>query len=315
MLNNYNNDLLVLAPIKGYTDPVWRSCYFDHFKGLDKVVTPFLLLSEHNQAKKGYFPQFLPELGSGVEVVPQFLIKNPDTLVYGASVMAKLGVKEFNLNMGCPAPAIYKKGRGSGLLEDLDSIRRILEGVIGNIPGNLTVKIRTGISDSSLVEPLIGILNEYPIKEVIVHPRFARQLYSGKPDMEAFDYVYNNSLNPVSYNGDIYTLDDYKKLKKIYPKVSSWMLGRGVLQDPFLPWSIKSGIEPTLTERRGKILDFIHDLDSRFKNSYGKELIASNRVKASLIYMAAYYDSNPDTITRVKRSQNLDQILKIMALN
>jgi len=315
VLNNFNNETLVLAPIKGYTDPVWRSCYFDHFNGIDKVVTPFLLLSEHNQAKKGYFPQFLPELGSNVEVVPQFLIKNPDTLLYGASVMAKLGVNEFNINMGCPAPAIYKKGRGSGLLENLDSVRRILDGVVGNIPGDLTVKIRTGITDSSLVKPLIGILNEYPIKEVIVHPRFAKQLYSGKPDMDAFDYVYNNSLNPVSYNGDIYRLEDFTNLKSRYPKVSSWMLGRGVLRDPFLPSSIKSGIEPTDVERRAKVLDFIHDLNKRFKHNYEKELIASNRVKAALIYMSAYYDSNPDTITRVKRCQNLNQILEIMALN
>ena len=308
-------DKLVLAPIKGYTDPIWRSCYFDHFNGIDKVVTPFLLLSEHNQAKKGYFPKFLPELGSKIEVVPQFLIKNPDTLIYGAKVMAKLGVSEFNLNMGCPAPAIYKKGRGSGLLENLDNVKAILDGIIGNLPGHLTVKIRTGITNSSLVKPLIHILNQYPIKEIIVHPRFARQLYSGSPDMQAFSYVYSNSVNPVSYNGDIYTLDDFNRLKSSYPRVSSWMLGRGILRDPFLPSTIKSGAEPTEAERREKVLEFILDLDFRFRTNYIKDKIASNRVKALLIYMAAYYDSNPDIITRVKRCQNIDQILEIIDLN
>ncbi len=308
------SDTLVLAPIKGYTDPLWRSCYFDFFSGIDKVVTPFLLLSEHNQAKKNYFPKFLPELGSGVEVVPQYLIKNPDTIIYSAKLMAELGVKEFNLNMGCPAPAIYKKGRGSGLLGNLDNVKKILDGVVGVIPGDFTVKIRTGIEDSSLVKPLLDLLNNYKLKEVIVHPRFARQLYNGVPDMDAFKYVYENSFNPVSYNGDIYTLEDFNKLKSDFPNVSSWMLGRGVLRDPFLPRTIKTGVEPSDNVRKETVTEFIYEFDRRLQENYEKKGIATNRVKAALIYIAAYYNDSEEFIKSVKRSQNMDQILEMISL-
>ncbi|QEN05466.1 tRNA-dihydrouridine synthase family protein [Thiospirochaeta perfilievii] len=306
---------LVLAPIKGYTDPIWRSCYFEHFTGIDKVVTPFLLLSEHNEAKKSYFPRFLPELGSDIEVVPQYLVKNPDTIIYSSKIMASLGVKEFNLNMGCPAPAIYKKGRGSGLLENLDSVKHILDSVVGNIPGDFTVKIRTGIVDSSLVKPILDILNEYTLKEVIVHPRYSRQLYGGSPDMEAFKYVYDNSTNPVSYNGDIYSLGDFKRVSTEFPRVSSWMLGRGVLQNPYLPIEIKTGKVVDQNIRKEGIINFISDFRSRLKGSYDKEGIAANRVKACLIYIAAYYNNSPQFITKIKQSRNLDQILDMIFLN
>ncbi len=302
---------LVLAPIKGYTDPIWRSCYFDHFSGIDKVVTPFLLLSEHNRAKRSYFRKFLPELGRDVKVVPQYLIKDPETILYSAPLMAELGVKEFNLNMGCPAPAIFKKGRGSGLMENLNRLEKILDSVVGFIPGDFTVKIRTGIEDSSLIEPLIKILNRYELKEVIVHPRFARQRYEGIPDMDAFDYAYNNSSNPISYNGDINCVADFFLLNNKYPKVSSWMIGRGILRDPFLPNSIKTGEIPSSNDRIEKTVKFINDFASRLDLCYEKKGIAINRVKAAMIYIASYFNDDPEFIQSIKRCKSLDQMLTL----
>lgn len=306
---------IVMAPIKGYTDPLWRSCYFKHFGGVDKVVTPFLLLSEHNRAKKGYFPKFLPELGSDIEVVPQFLVKRGDTLIDAANHMFDLGVKEFNLNMGCPAPAIRKKGRGSGLLEDPDTTSRLLDKIIPNVPGDFTVKIRTGIEDSSLLPSVIELLNDYPLKEVIIHPRYALQLYNGIPDMDAFDYGYKNSKNPVSYNGDLYSVDDYNLIVEKYPELSSIMIGRGLLRDPFLPSSIKRGSEPTDQERREKLLLFIEDLKKLCDKAYFKEITAFSRMKSFLLYIGEFYSDNPDDKVRIKRAENLDQIFKIISLN
>ena len=306
---------IVLAPIKGYTDPVWRSCYFDHFNGVDKVVTPFLLLSEHNEAKSSYFTKFLPELGTEVEVVPQYLIKNPETILYSSKIMADLGVKEFNLNMGCPAPAIYKKGRGSGLLEHLDLVDFILKSVIGHIPGDFTVKIRTGIVDNSLLKPILEVLNKYSIKEVIVHPRFASQLYSGLPDLESFRYVYYNSANPVSYNGDINNLNDFNKLSKEFNNVSSWMIGRGILRDPFLPQSIKTGVTPDNKTRKNGIIEFIEDFRDRVDGCYNKEGISFNRVKACLIYIASFYNDNFEFLQSIKRSKDINYILNTIFLN
>lgn len=306
---------IVLAPIKGYTDPLWRSCYFRHFGGVDKVVTPFLLLSEHNRAKKGYFPKFLPELGSDIEVVPQFLVKRGDTLLDAAKHMYDLGVKEFNLNMGCPAPAIRKKGRGSGLLNNPGLTRDLLDKIVPNIPGDFTVKIRTGIEDSSLLPEIMNLLNEYPIKEVIIHPRFALQLYNGEPDMSAFDYGYRNSKNPISYNGDIYTTSDYNKITEKYPELSSIMIGRGVLRDPFLPNSIKTGIEPTHKERKEKLLGFIEELKTLCDKSYFKEITAFSRMKSFLLYIGEFYSDNPEDKIRIKRAENMNQIFEIISLN
>lgn len=306
---------IVLAPIKGYTDPLWRSCYFKYFKGVDKVVTPFLLLSEYNRAKKGYFPKFLPELQQGIDVVPQFLVKKGETLLDAAEIMYDMGVKEFNLNMGCPAPAIIKKDRGSGLLKSLDSTKKLLDTVVPRIKGDFTVKIRTGIDDNSLLPQIIELLNSYKLKEVIIHPRFAKQLYNGTPDMDAFNYGYTHSVNPVSYNGDVYNCEDFSNITNKYPNISSVMIGRGILRDPFLPEIIKSGRNPSENERKSRLLEFIEDLDSRCKNSYSKEITAFSRIKSFMIYVGQYYLDSPEEILSIKRAKDLNQILDIISLN
>lgn len=306
---------IVLAPIKGYTDPLWRSCYFKHFSGVDKVVTPFLLLSEHNRAKKNYFPRFLPELDMGIEVVPQFLVKRAESLLNAAEIMYDLGVREFNLNMGCPAPAIIRKDRGSGLLGSLDSARKLLDDIVPNIKGDFTVKIRTGIEDSSLLPNIIDVLNEYPLKEVIIHPRYAKQLYKGKPDMEAFSYGYKNSKNPVSYNGDVYTLEDYSKITTEFPDISSVMIGRGILRDPLLAESIKTGKQSDPIERKERLLEFIKDFSSICSKAYYKEITGFSRIKAMMIYIGEFYLESEESIKDIKRAKDLDQILEIISLN
>lgn len=200
-------------------------------------------------------------------------------------------------------------------MKDLSTITHLLDGIMGELKSDFTVKIRTGIEDSSLLKPIIDILNNYDLKEVIVHPRFAKQLYKGTPDMEAFSYVYNNSKNPVSYNGDINSLEDYNALIKEFPNLSSVMLGRGVLMDPFLPSTIKTGVEPGREERVHRTVDYMKDFESRVKECYYKESIANSRVKSIMIYLASWYSSSEETITRIKRAKDLDQMLEIIDLN
>ena len=61
----------------------------------------------------------------------------------------------------------------------------------------------------------------------MIHPRIQKEFYNGKPHMEQFAHAYENSKNPLCYNGDIFTVEDFKKLSKAFPKLEAVMLGRG----------------------------------------------------------------------------------------
>ena len=86
---------------------------------------------------------------------------------------------------------------------------------------------------------LIPVFNRYPLKRIIVHPRTGVQMYAGTVDLDAFESCLANITHPVVYNGDIHNLDRFRALEARFDKVSGWMVGRGILADPFLAETIK----------------------------------------------------------------------------
>ena len=85
------------------------------------------------------------------------------------------------------------------------------------------------------------IYNQYPLEELIVHPRVQQQFYKGHPDLDAFADAVKECKHTLCYNGDIFTTEDMEKLKKRFPEASCIMLGRGILRNPELIEIMESG--------------------------------------------------------------------------
>ena len=85
---------------------------------------------------------------------------------------------------------------------------------------------------------MVKLLNNYPLTEVIIHPRLVNQQYKGSPDWAFFEQMLNICRHPVAANGDINMMDDYFTLKTRFPKVQRWMMGRGWLSNPSLAHEI-----------------------------------------------------------------------------
>ena len=166
--------------------------------------------------------------------MPQILSKNAGDVVAACERLKSLGYKEVNLNIGCPSGTVVSKGRGAGLLEDLRILNQFLEEIFSNVVLPVSIKTRIGMDDESEWEDILKIYNQYPIKELIIHPRLRKDFYKGIPNYEAFSYAVIHSKNPICYNGDINTLQDYVSLVNRFPKVDRWMIGRGFLRNPFL---------------------------------------------------------------------------------
>ena len=87
------------------------------------------------------------------------------------------------------------------------------------------------------------IFCQYPLEELIIHPRVQQDFYKGRPRKSAFREAYKRQNMPLIYNGDIFTEEDYKQVALEFPKIDGVMLGRGVLADPGLTGKIR-GEEP-----------------------------------------------------------------------
>lgn len=242
-----------LAPLKGYTDHIFRNVHAARFNSLDIAVAPFI--TTHNgKIKTSHILGLLPEKNTGMPVIPQILGKSPEDFISLASRLHDLGYSTLNWNLGCPFPQVARKLRGSGLLPHPDIIDAFLDRVTNAIPNRLSVKTRLGRYRYDEIFKLIQVFNRYPLAEIIVHPRTGVQMYNGRPDLETFETLLDMTSHRIVYNGDILSPKDLEALKTRFPTVNGWMVGRAVLANPFLPGLLKdpsSGpAEPVETFRR-----------------------------------------------------------------
>jgi tRNA-dihydrouridine synthase B len=231
---------LILAPLQGVTEYPFRTVWLHHFSGLDEAVSPFLPAVTGQHVKSAHLRDVLPVNQEGaMALVPQVMGNRAEEILRTSEALASLGYCEVNLNMGCPSSTVTKKMRGCGLMPHPTVVDELLRKLIPSMPVPLSVKVRLGMYEKSELLPLLEHLNQYPLSRIIVHPRLGIQHYKGKPDLEAFEEIAKRTPHQVVYNGDINTTDNFLKLQQRFPHINQWMLGRGVLMNPFLPGMIK----------------------------------------------------------------------------
>ncbi len=233
-----------LAPLHGITNRVFRNAFAKHFTGLDSAMAPFVLSVHASDARGAHFKDLLPEYNARLPLVPQILGNDAEGFICTTNLIAGLGYTEVNWNLGCPYPMVTNKRRGAGLLPYPHLVRQFLEAVCARQTVALSVKLRLGLANAGEILEIMPILNAFPLKRVIIHPRIGSQLYAGDVDLEGFSVAAALSAHPVAYNGDIKSVAFFESLQQRFPFVDEWMLGRGAVSNPFLPGLLKGGALP-----------------------------------------------------------------------
>jgi len=231
--------------MRGITTMHYRRAFVRHFGGLDAEMAPFIPTVNADKINPKLLRDVLPENNSGLPLIPQLIGNNAADFVNMAKALHDLGYNEVNWNLGCPHKPVRKKQRGSGLLPHPERVDALLETICAESPCKISVKVRLGVSDPTELMRLIPILNRYPLSEVIVHPRTAEQMYDGAVDLDAFAEAYAEIKHPVCYNGDITDLAFFQGLESAFgrPTLGRFMIGRGLLANPFLCEVIKGSLD------------------------------------------------------------------------
>lgn len=237
------------APLEGITGYIYRNAYHEFFDcGIDKYFTPFIGVSQNGLSKSRELEDISPEHNKGMKVIPQLLGGKGVEVNEYLHRLKEMGYTEVNLNIGCPYQTVVAKKKGAGLLEDTTYLQKFLEEVFTNAPVDVSVKTRIGMEHAWEFEEILDIYNQYPILELIVHPRVREDFYRDHPDLDAFAYALKKCKAPICYNGDIFTLQDYQIFTERFPEVSRVMLGRGLLTNPGLLSEIIMGKAMTKNE-------------------------------------------------------------------
>jgi tRNA-dihydrouridine synthase B len=231
---------LLLAPLHGHTDFVFRNVLFKNFSGIDACYSPFITTVRGKTVRESHIRDVLPRYNKAGCLIPQIIGKDPEEFIVLANQLFSLGYETINWNLGCPYPMVVNKRRGAGLLPHADLISRFLETVVPNITCKIEIKMRLGKDDPSEARDVISALNAFPLSSVTIHARTARQMYSGSVDLDSFAECLTLSRHPVVYNGDITDVASFRRISERFNKINSFMIGRGLLMDPSLAERIKS---------------------------------------------------------------------------
>lgn len=297
---NSNQPVLYLAPLQGFTDFVYRKVYSEVFPWINAFFIPYISV-KNNEVIKKYRKEVLPENNPQNRVVPQVLAADPDEMVFLAAFLADFGYKEINLNLGCPYPMVTNRGMGAGLLQNPEKIERIIAAFFEKSSLKLSVKLRAGLVSPFEIEKVIPVLNQFPLTEVILHPRIAKQLYEGEIIESAFQFSYENLQHRLVYNGDVNTVETILK----FPENEHFMLGRGILMNPFLPAEIK-GIVLNEAEKREKLIVFHKQMLEEYLTVMDNPGNALNKMKQFWIYFCHNFDEPKKCLKKIDKSGNFN---------
>ncbi len=300
-----NSPRLWLAPLRGLTDAEFRTALARHFGGVDLAVAPFVTTHGGQRIKTAHLRDLLPGGNRHLPVVPQILSKHPEDFVHLANHLFDMGYDCVNLNLGCPFPQVAKKGRGAGMLPFPDRIAGFLEAAMPRLVGQLSIKTRLGRYQRTEIQALIPVFNRFPLREVIIHPRTGAQMYTGVPDQDAYAACLRELEHPVIYNGDITRPSDLNRLMERFPSTSGWMIGRGVLANPFLPGIIKSGRD-SVADKAARFYRFHDELMENYARRLSGPGHLLNRMKAFWKYFADCFSGSTRARRRIHKSGRLE---------
>ena len=302
-----NKPFLSLGPFQGITDAPFRNVFKRHFGGIAKFYTPFFTgIHKEEHAKNLQGEEIDPHYNDVETLTPQILSTDAEEILRFAKQCQQLGYKEINLNMGCPFPRVANKKRGCGLLPYPDKVEAMLERVFEEIDIKFSVKCRLGYFDPKEIDAILPIFNKFPISELIIHPRIGKQLYKGEADVEHFKALIPYINAPLVYNGDIVSEESFNRISNAVQPVNQFMLGRGILANPFLAEQIKNDKAST-HDKTERLHNYVIDLyEDRLHHAGGSPKVLG-RMKELWSYLMNSFEEPQVVWRKIKKINALKE--------
>lgn len=304
---------LLSSPLQGFTDFRFRNAINTYFGGIDTYYAPYIRLNGKLEIKSSYQRDLLPENNQGLEVIPQIITNDADEFLFVSKYVRELGYKELNWNLGCPYPMVTKCGMGSGLISNTQKIDDILNRVHSESDIVVSMKMRLGYDTTEEILDVLPILEKYPIKNIAIHARIGKQLYKGGVHLDAFEACVNQSKIKLYYNGDITTVTKFKEMQARFPTIDHWMIGRGLIADPFLPSMIKNDT----TEYPVNKIELFTAFHQTLYDGYSQSLSGATHILLKMHHLWEYFSvvfSDPHKVNKkikkAKSIKNYEQAVK-----
>jgi tRNA-dihydrouridine synthase len=293
------------GPLQGYTDDIFRWVHHEIFGGIDEYFGPYIRLEAHKEPKSSQIRDIESAYNHQMNYTPQILSKDARLIIQQIGKLQQLGFGKINWNLGCPYPMVTKRGMGSGLLNQAELVREILDQIYSETSVRLSIKCRLGVDTDRDIYRLIDLFNDFDLSEIIIHARTAKQMYKGQAKPEKVLPLIHKSKHPITYNGDIHTIEDFIRITEIFEgQIHHFMLGRGLLANPALARHIKG-----IRIEKNSFSEFHDLLIEKYFHRYQEHQLLK-KMQAFWEYFGLEFPEERKVLKQIKKANKWDTYLE-----
>jgi tRNA-dihydrouridine synthase len=292
--------LLALAPMQDVTDlPFWK--LLADYGGADAYFTEYFRVYATSVLEKNILKS-IKENPTGRPVVAQMIGNDIPSLVRTARQLQQYPIAAVDLNLGCPAPVVYRKCAGGGLLRQLSHVDSILGALREAVCVKFTVKTRVGFDSAEILPELLSILARHSLDLVTVHARTVREMYRSPVRYELIRQAAQTLPGPVLANGNVYSAAKAAEVLTL-TGARGLMIGRGAIRNPWLFRQIRQHQlgEPLYLPCGFEVLDYVRALYDMTCGPTVREISQVQRMKKYMNYLGVGVEPSGRFLHEIRR--------------
>jgi tRNA-dihydrouridine synthase B len=302
--------LTALAPMQDVTTLGFLRLLGDYGPP-DYLFTEYFRVTAHSKPEPHIIDSVLHH-GTGRPVFAQMIGESVPDLLRTAGLLGELPIAGVDLNMGCPAPKVYKKNVGGGLLRDPQTVERLLSALRGGIKGRFTVKMRIGFDTIDNYDRLLKSVADNGVNLLSVHGRTVKGGYRSEVDYPRIAQAVSTVPCPVLANGNI---SSAAKAQAVIAETGAAgvMIGRACIRNPWIfrqiheQWTAQPIFQPRLSDVR----TYLDALYYTITDSSQHERYRLARLKKFLNFIGVAVDPDGNFLHRARRVKTWSELQQL----
>ena len=277
----------------------------------DYFFTEFFRVHAQSRLER-HILRSIDENDTGRPVFAQLIGEDIPHMLRTVEALARHPIAGIDLNLGCPAPKVYKKNVGGGLLREPERVRAILGALREAFPGVLTVKMRIGFEDSANLDRLLDIMNECRIDLLAVHGRTVREMYRSEVHYDRIAHAAQRARCPVLANGNVTSAQRATEVVRD-TGAAGVMIGRHAIRNPWIFRQCRERFSGGVQSRISleDVRGYVGHLYRATRAPEIPEQVHVNKMKKYLNFVGQGVDPRGDFLHDMRRAQSEAELFKV----
>jgi tRNA-dihydrouridine synthase len=295
--------LTALAPMQDVTDLAFMRVVA-HYGAPDYFFTEFFRVHAQSRPEK-HILRSIDENTTARPIFAQLIGEDLDHLARTTEALLRHNIAGIDLNLGCPAPKVYKKNVGGGLLREPGKVGEILALLRAMVPGLFTVKMRIGFDGTEHFDRLLDLINQHEVDLLSVHGRTVKEMYRSEVHYDFIAHAVSRVRCPVLANGNV-TSPGRARAIIAETGAAGVMIGRHAIRNPWIFRQCRETFadEPTMRITLGDVRDYVERLYRATQTPGVPEKLHVNKMKKYLNFVGQSVDPNGVFLHDMRRAES-----------